>query len=254
MELSTAAHAMAGDFFTGEEGGLTIDWTEMPTYNTIMALAAGAGLLLIVLLGNALQRDRSFRAEGWAVAAGVLGTVLTITGTHMTLTWPFARYFPFDNIIFGEPSLGFGILLLGTAFYLWKRAGTIAASEDRAAEMAVIAKPMSLFVVGLGLACLAIAAAGVVFQLFAAPPQEPISGAFAEWPWLEAAFMSGLFALVGIGAVLFPFALRGFSSRTRRNALTTIVGGVWALSGAVFLLFGALNFYTHIGLIINTSA
>lgn len=39
-------------------------------------------------------------AESWALAAGVLGAILTVTGAHMTLTWPFAKYFPFDNIIF----------------------------------------------------------------------------------------------------------------------------------------------------------
>jgi len=241
------------DFFTGQDGGLQIDWTQMPTYNTVMALAAGAGLLLIVMLGNALLRDDDFRAEGWAVTAGVLGTILTITGAHMMLTWPFARYFPFDNIIFGEPSLAFGVLLLGTALYLWKRGAVIRASADRAAEVAVIAKPMSPFIVGLGLALLAIAAAGVVFQLFAAPPQEPISGAFADQPWLEAAFMSGLFGLVGVGAVLFPAALRRFSSNRARSGVATVVGVLWGVTGAVFLLFGALNFYTHIGLVINTS-
>ena len=41
----------------------------------------------------------------------------------------------------------------------------------------------------------------------------PFSGAFADYPWVEAIFMSGLFALVGLGAVLFPFMLNGFSSQ-----------------------------------------
>lgn len=242
------------NFFTGQQGGLQIDWTQMPTYNTVMSLAAGAGLLLVVLLGNALLRDDDFRAEGWAITAGVLGTILTITGAHMTLTWPFARYFPFDNIIFGEPSFAFGLLLLGVSLYLWKRGHVVVAAKDRAAEVALVARPMSLFVVGLGLALIAIAVAGIVFQLFAAPPQEPISGAFADQPWLEATFMSGLFGLVGVGAVLFPFAMRGFSSKRARGNTATVVGVLWSLTGAVFLLFGALNFYTHIGLIINTTA
>jgi uncharacterized membrane protein len=82
-------------------GGLVIDWTQMPTYNTIMSLAAGAGLILIVLLGRSLVSREKFAAESWALAAGVLGFILTVTGAHMTLTWPFAKYFPFDNIIFG---------------------------------------------------------------------------------------------------------------------------------------------------------
>lgn len=240
------------DFITGEEGGLVIDWTQMATYNTIMSIAAGAGLLLLIGLGRSLHGDKTFRPEGWALSAGVLGFILTLTGGHMTLTWPFAKYFPFDNIIFGETSLAFGVLLLATAFYLWKRGSVLATAEDRAEEAAATAKPLGIFVFGLGLALFGIAAAGVIFQLFAAPAQEPISGAFAEWPWIEALFMSGLFALVGVGAVLFPFALRSFSSATPLNAVTKVLGVVWSITGVVFLLFGALNFYTHIGLIVNT--
>ncbi|WP_336660637.1 DUF981 family protein [Leucobacter sp. USHLN153] len=237
-----------------ESGGLVVDWTLMPTYNTIMSLAAGAGLLWIVGLGRALRKRDEFAPEGWALAAAVLGAILTITGAHMTLTWPLAAYFPFDNIIFGEPSLGFGVLLLAAAFLLWRRSALIMESPDPGATLARIARPLSVFVFGLGLALFGIAAAGMVFQLFAAPPEEPISGAFAEYPWIEATFMSGLFALVGVGAVLFPFALRGFTSSAKPRGIATVAGVVWGLTGLAFLLFGALNYFTHIGLIINTSA
>lgn len=240
------------DFLFGADTDLVIDWTRMPTYNTIMSLAAGAGLIMIVMLGRALHRDQEFHAEGWALAAGVPGAVLTLTGAHMTLTWPFAAYFPFDNIIFGEPSLAFGILLLAAALFLWKRGRTLTEAEDRAASAAVMAKPLGVFILGLGLALLGIAAAGIAFQLFAAPAEEPISGAFAQWPWVEAIFMSGLFALVGTGAVLFPFALRSFATSRALTAVARAMGVTWALAGIAFLLFGALNFYTHIGLIVNT--
>lgn len=54
--------------------------------------------------------------------------------------------------------------------------------------------------------------AGMVYQLFAAPPQEPISGAFAAWSVLEATFMSLLFGLTGLGAVLLPLALRSIAA------------------------------------------
>lgn len=84
------------------------------------------------------------------------------------------------------------------------------------------------------------------YQLFAAPPQEPISGEFAEWPLVEAIFMSGLFALVGVGAVLFPFVVNSIKNATTKAALPIKITGI------VFILFGALNFFTHIGLIVNT--
>ena len=232
--------------------GLVIDWTQMPTYNTIMSVMVGAGLLTLVWLGRDLQRGRIERLDTWALALAVPGLILASTGLHMTLTWPLAAYFPFDNIIFGETSLGFGVLLLAGAFFLWKRGAELLASPDPAARLAAAARPFSLAVIGLGLSLVAIMFAGLVFQLFAAPPEEPISGAFAEYPWVEAIFMSGLFGLVGVGAVLFPFSLRGFSATGAPSALQRVVGVVWGLAGAAFLLFGAMNFFTHIGLIINT--
>ncbi|MCS4277539.1 putative membrane protein [Mycetocola sp. BIGb0189] len=233
--------------------GLVIDWTQMPTYNTIMSIAAGAGLLLLVLLARELRKkDTEFVPEGWALASGVLGFILTATGLHMTLTWPFAKYFPFDNIIFGETSLGLGVLLLAASLFLWKRGKTIRDAADPAQYVAKVSRPLGIFIVGLGLALFGIAFAGVIFQLFAAPPEEPISGAFAEYPMIEAIFMSGLFALVGLGAVLFPFALKTFSTKTLPGAVEKIVGIVWGLAGIAFVLFGAMNFFTHIGLIVNT--
>lgn len=231
---------------------LTIDWTQMPTYNTIMSVAAGGALMSLVSFCRALVREKQTDPESWSLAFGVPGFILTVTGIHMSLTWPMAKYFPFDDIIFGETSFGFGVLLLALTFYLWKRGGAIIASGDAAAHLARVARPVSLFILGMGLALIAIAMAGLVFRLFAAPSAEPISGTFANQPWLEATAMSGLFGLVGIGAVLFPLALRGFSARSPITGLQRCIGWVWALSGLGFFLFGALNFFTHIGLIIHT--
>lgn len=232
---------------------LKINWAEMPTYNTIMALAAGSGLLLIVALGWQMLTDRPIAAEGWAIAFAVLGAILFVTGLHMTLTWPLAPGgFAFDNIIFGEPALGFGTLMLGAAIVLWRRGRVFAEAslEDggrRTEQARRLVWPISIFVFALGLACFGIAAAGWTYTLFAAPPQEPISGAFADYPLIEATFISGLYVLVGIGAVLTPFALIRLN-----RVLLAIVGVAWAIAGIAFTLFGALNYFTHIGLIINT--
>jgi hypothetical protein len=232
--------------------GLKIDWTQMPTYNTIMSVAAGAALITLVWFGRSLLKREVLQMEGWALAFGVPGIILALTGLHMTLTWPFAKYFPYDNIIFGETSLGFGFLLLAIAFYLWRRSGTLEASSDPLMHLTHIIRPLSVFIFGMGLALGAIAFAGLIFQLFAAPPEEPISGAFAQYPWVEAIFMSGLFGIVGVGAVLFPFALPKTPNQFTITPLQWIVGVVWGLSGLAFLLFGALNFFTHIGLIVHT--
>ena len=229
--------------------GLVIDWAQMPTYNTVMSVAVGAGLILLVMLGRELLRSPGkVVVEGWSMAFGVLGAILTATGLHMTLTWPLAAGgFPFDNIIFGETSLAFGVLLLAAAFYLWTRGRAALERADATEHLQAVARPVSVFVLGMGLGLVAIAVAGVTYQLFAAPPEEPISGAFAAYPLVEAIFMSGLIALVGVGAILFPFAVRSGG-----RAVRAVIGWAWGLSGVAFLLFGAMNFFTHIGLIVNT--
>lgn len=231
------------------EGELVIDWASMPTYNTIMAVAAGAGLILLVQFGRELLKDpASVTPDGWALGFGVPGVVLTSTGFHMTVTWPLAEGgFPFDNIIFGETSLGFGVLLLAAAFYLWRRGREVMVGPEAITHLKKVAKPVSISVLGMGLGLLGLAVAGVRYQLFAAPPQEPISGTFADYPLVEAIFISGLLALVGVGAALFPLALRDGAVVVRK-----IIGWFWGIAGVALLLFGALNFFTHIGLIVNT--
>ncbi len=248
-------------------GGLKIDWANMPTYNTIMAVAVGAGLVGLVLLGREVQRAaHTVSYEGWALNFAVLGGILFATGLHMTLTWPLAPGgFPFDNIIFGETSLAFGALLLAAGLFLWRRGSTMADEGDTVLRLARAAKPLSTFVFLLGLSLIAIAVAGVRYQLFAAPPQEPISGAFAAYPLVEAIFISGLIALVGVGCLAFPFMVRGIAGATdggRDRAKdgakdggrvpAKVVGWSWLVSGVVLGLFGAMNFFTHIGLIVNT--
>lgn len=231
-------------------GQLIIDWENLPTYNTIMSVAAGAGLIMVVRLGRSLLTgEREASSEGYSMAFAVVGSILTITGAHMTLTWPLAPDFPFDNIIFGEPALAFGVLLLAAAFFGWRRGPDLMARSGEAGLTLAVLRPVSPFVFGLGLSCLAIAAAGVAFELFAAPPQEPITGLVTEIsPWIEIIFMSAVYAIVGVGGVLFPLVVRG-------NArAATVTGWAWAISGWIFLLFGAYNFFTHIGLIVNTMA
>lgn len=243
------------DFMLGsKETGLVIDWTQMATYNTIMSIAAGAGLVMLVSFVKALVRDKEeLNTSSWAISFAVPAFVLVATGLHMTLVWPFAKYFPFDNIIFGETSLAFGVLLGAAALFLWHRGDRITTAADPVKYAAKAAQPLNIFYVGIGLALIGIGVAGVAFKLFAAPAAEPISGAFADYSMIEATFMSLLFALIGVGTVLAPLTLKALAEGSVLDRpVQKIVLILWRVTGVIFVLFGAMNFYTHIGLIVNT--
>lgn len=86
----------------------------------------------------------------------------------------------------------------------------------------------------------------VRFQLGAAPPEEPITGRFGHLPILEAVFLGGLWGIIALGAILFAIALL-----TNRPQLLRWAIWAWLIGGVALLLFGAMNFYTHIGMYDN---
>lgn len=241
-----------------------------PTYNTIMAVSVGLGLLMLAMLGYRLATGGSVQRKGWAVTFTVLGGILVLTGAHMSLTWPLSGPTAFDNIAFGEPSLGMGAILLGVAYLIggdrsWREPlRTEAATGELAARptadeltsadwprLAALLQPLSWFGAIMGLALIAIAFVGPIYQPWEAPPQEPISGEFTDYQWLENTFLALLYAGVGVGALLTPFALARRSLEGARGLLRAIAV-LWAVTGTIWILFGALNYYTHIGLTINT--
>ncbi|MCL1702611.1 DUF981 family protein [Lysinibacillus sp. Bpr_S20] len=239
---------------------MVIDWSVTEVYNTIMAVSTGIGLLLILRFASHIAKEKVGQLEGWAIGFGIPGFILTITGAHMSFTWPLSKIgFPFDDIIFGEPSLAFGILLMAVSILLWRKSNLYlrqginmddskVVSNTLKKELPYLIKPLSYFAAAMGLALISIACAGIKFQLFAAPPEEPISGAFADYPMIEATFMSLLFAIIGIGAVLLPFALNKNANPNFAKAIKFL----WTIAGITFVLFGAMNYFTHIGLIVNT--
>ncbi|WP_042479152.1 DUF981 family protein [Bacillus ndiopicus] len=241
---------------------MVIDWSVTAVYNTIMSVSTGIGLLLIIRFGSHLAQEKVGQLEGWAIGFGIPGVILTLTGAHMTLTWPLSKIgFPFDDIIFGETSLAFGVLLIAATILLWRKSNLYlkqgidmndskVVSNTLKRELPYLVKPLSYFAAAMGLALISIAFAGIGYQLFAAPPEEPISGAFADYPMMEATFMSLLFAITGIGAILFPFALNKGANPNFAKAIKYL----WTIAGIIFVLFGAMNYFTHIGLIVNTMA
>lgn len=236
-----------------EEQGLIIDWASMPTYNTIMALATGATLMSLAQIGRHLIEKQKMNSTGWALNLALLGILLFTTGLHMTLTWPLGKYFPYDNIVFGEPSLAIGVLALVMAIYFWKKGERLTAEADPIGKVSGVFIHFRYILYGLGLALIATGVAGIKYQLFAAPPEEPITGMLAPYPMIEATFISLLWAVTGLSALLTPGILNHFADG--KTKITGKVKFTYILMygcGLVFLLFGAMNYFTHIGLIVNT--
>jgi uncharacterized membrane protein len=229
--------------------GLKVPWTSVPMYNTIMGVAAGVGLLLIVWFAAELLRRRPIEFDGWALAFGIVGLIQFATGLHMTLTWPIAFIAPWDNIYFGETCLAFGTLLLGVVFYLWRRRVELAELDVDAliVRFQAIIRPNTLFVFALGLVNFWIGIFPLAYPVYAAPPQEPISGHFSGYPRLESTLFALLYFAIALGCLLFPWAIRTLNRR-----LMIIIGLVWGVPGAGLVLFTAMNYFTHGGLTYNT--
>lgn len=226
----------------------------MIVYNEIIALTVGIGLIGTVLFGRMILRNRMPDSEGWAGFFGITGVIMTVLGIATSITWPYgAGGFEYANIQFGQPAVAFGLLSLFWAIYLWRHramfANTTAAGTKVMRENVMRAlRPMSLFVFATGLMMAALAISWLRYQLGAAPEIEPISGLAHAYPILESIFLFGLWALVAVGALVFPFAVKSLSKVTLKTVFIT-----WMIAGVVFLLFGAMNFYTHIGMYTNAA-
>ena len=220
----------------------------MIVYNELVAVTTGAGLLGFSWFLAQLIRNKHIDSEGWAAFFGLTGLLLLVLGLHTTVTWPFGGGgFEYANIAFGQPAAAFGALLLFAAVYLWRHRVLFAGDTDQANATALAGmKPIAVFVGALGLAMTVLAITFVRFQLGAAPPEEPISGRFGHLPVLEALFLGGLWGATAVGALLFAIALL-----TDRPSLLRWAVWAWVAAGVVFLLFGAMNFYTHIGMYYN---
>jgi len=220
-----------------------------------MGVAAGLALILISLLIARLRLRKVVAAEGWAISFGILGVILAVLGGLMSTTWPLTVNQPI-NIMFGEPSMFFGLLLIGASIFLWSRRSVIAdlgSSDKKVADKAFdylldVLKPVSWVVFGLGLALAACSIAIFRFTIVgAAPPEEPISGLLHNYPLIENTFFGIIYALPAVGALLAPLMVRGKLS----GGFTKLAVWCLLLGGIAFLLFSAMNFYTHMGLLVN---
>lgn len=226
----------------------------MILYNTLMGVAAGLALILIGVLARKLYLRKPIAPEGWSLSFGILGVTLAVLGGLMSTTWPLTVNEPI-NILFGEPCMLFGLLLVGAAIFLWGRReifvkidGSSKTSDEAFSYMLRAMVPVSWVIFGLGLILLSCSLAIFRFSFIgSAPAEEPISGLLHDYPLIENTFFGIIYALPAVGALLAPFVVRAkFGGTVSKIALWCLV-----LGGVVFLLFSAMNYYTHIGLLVN---
>jgi putative membrane protein len=82
-------------------------------YITLMLINMVAGLLLLAYY--VYEGIDSPRQQKWIPGFGVVGAIALTTGLHMVFTWPVIGSF---NIAFGETSVLFGVLFIGSALAL----------------------------------------------------------------------------------------------------------------------------------------
>jgi hypothetical protein len=198
----------------------------MILYNTLMGWTAGVILLALgVTMIRTVRSGAPVLGTGTAILLTVTGSILTFLSGLMAVTWPL-NVNPPINIAFAEPSLVLGLFaLVGGIFALSRQSGQIGV---RALELGVGA---------LGLPLLGIAIAIFRFNLVGdAPDIEPITGQFKGWE-------NTTFGLVYLTA-----AVACFLASARQWILSA---WMFLVVGGFFLVFASLNYYTHIGLLVN---
>jgi hypothetical protein len=225
----------------------------MIMYNTLVGLAAGVALILVAAFFKQLSGGLEVRPEGFALSFGVTGFILTVLGTTISVMWPYTKVLH-ANIMMGEPAMAFGVTLVAASFFLGRRSEIVLAlgassekSEPAMDYIRAVLRPVSVWIFAMGLMMAALAIAILYYKLGTAPPQEPISGRFSQ-SILEPIVLSFLWGLTAAGALLFPAGVRGWN-----RGILKICALCWQIAGVLFLLFSAMNFFTHIGLLMNTS-
>ncbi|MDK8512747.1 MULTISPECIES: DUF981 family protein [Actinomycetaceae] len=213
------------------------------TYNTTMALVAGAIMVLVVLFARVAANPNHRTLAGWGWTFVATGAFLGITGIHMTLTWPLAQIdgafcCSVDNITFGEPAAFYGILtfIAGIAIL---RAEKLADKGVRPLDLVATLRPL-LYVAaigGFGLVLFGIA--GMHFGMWRPPEIEPVARLMAG-SLIEPLLVMFLYVGTGVSAILSPFVPDNKWVARIAAILTWGVGMLW-----IFLSFTV--FYSHVG-------
>lgn len=166
-------------------------------YITLMLINMVAGLFLLAYyLYKGLDSPHQ---KHWIPGFGITGAVALTTGLHMIFTWPVIGSF---NIAFGEPSVLFGILFVGTAIAL--------------------AQGWELFTLA-------------IYAFFAGLAAMVIGIRIINLGLTKQPFLSGIgFILTGLGGIFAAPTLHFKTNRTLRlvgAAVLVAAALIWALTG-----------------------
>jgi hypothetical protein len=222
-------------------------------YNTIVGLATGVALILVAKLLRKLANGEKLQPEGFSLSFAMTGFILIVLGITISVMWPYNKVLH-ANIMFGEPALAFGVLLAAASFFLWRERAVFSdlgegngKSVQATNYLLAVLRPVSAWIFATGLMMASLTIAILYYRLGKAPPQEPISGHFSQ-SWVETSFLGLLWGLTALGTLLLPIGV------VRWNRKLVIAAAIcWRVSGGLFVLFSAMNYFTHIGLLINTS-
>lgn len=174
-------------------------------YLTLMLINLVAGLVLLAAyvyfgLGSSNQNR-------WIPGFGIVGTIALVTGLHMTLTWPIVGSF---NIAFGETTVLFGILFVGTAL-------TLAMGWEL----------LTLGIYGFFAGLVSLVIGSRIINLGLTPIPLPVGAAFI---------------LVGLGGVFATPTLY-----LKENRLLRVIGAiVLSVAALIFALIGLSSYWIHL--------
>jgi uncharacterized membrane protein len=225
-------------------------------YNTIMGLAASSALLLFAPFSQSIGNTPPSVRKAWGWTFGVLGGLLIVLGIHVNIAWPLLGA---ANIIFGEPSLIFGVLLVAAAAIIYRtpidgEPETLVNVDDHVGqeslwragdlppELRVAFRPLALVGALAGIMVILLGWAGAAFGTIVFRPPT------TEWPTglvagtgLEIVYMVGTYTVLGIGALLLPAGLRD-SDKLRWS------GYLLAISGVLLLFITMISFVGHVSM------
>lgn len=174
-------------------------------YVTLMLINLAAGLTL--LAGYVYFGVGGSNQRRWIPGFGVVGAIALATGLHMTLTWPIPGSF---NIAFGETTVLFGILFVGTSLAL--------------------AMGWELFTLG-------------IYGFFAGLVSLLIGFRFINLGLTPVAVPAGIgFIIVGLGGICSAPTLS-----LKENRLLRTIGGILLIVAAlIFAFIGLTAYWEHL--------